>query len=135
LSPEDNSTITLGDSAKAKVKSIIADSGGADKKCLRVFVSGGGCSGFQYGFFIEDIETLTDNDVKIPFGEHILCTDKDSMEMLKGSVINYNETLAESGFKIENPNADASCGCGKSFTPKTEKIEKSEDNCSGCSSY
>lgn len=95
---------------------------------LRVFVSGGGCSGYQYGMALEGNVRETDlvyeqQDVKV-------VVDEISIDYLRGSTIDYVDDLMGSGFKIENPNAVASCGCGSSFRTKEEATN--EHNGGGC---
>jgi iron-sulfur cluster assembly protein len=83
---------------------------------LRVFISGGGCSGFQYGMALEGESRETD----FKFSQHgvNVVVDEVSMDYLRGARIDYIEDIMGSGFKIENPNAVASCGCGSSFRTK-----------------
>jgi len=80
---------------------------------LKVFVFPGGCSGFQYGLDFE--EKAGENDIEIEENGVKLFVDKDSVELLKGSSIDYVDSLQGAGFKVENPNVQHSCGCGKSF--------------------
>jgi len=115
--------LNFTESAIKKITEILAQE---ENACLRVFVSGGGCSGFQYGFFIEKQDDVSGSDTKLSCGDSLVVVDKDSLSMLKGSTIDYNESIMGSGFKIDNPNAAASCGCGKSFAPKDG------GGCSGC---
>ena len=84
---------------------------------LRLSVSGGGCSGFQYGFSLDN-ETTPDDKI---FKNHgaILVVDEMSLQYLNGSKIDYENKLIESSFKVTNPNAASSCGCGTSFSPKS----------------
>ena len=111
-SPSD-APLNFTDAAAAKVKGLIEEEQNEDLK-LRVFVSGGGCSGFQYGFtFDEDInegDTTVENDgVK-------LLIDPMSFQYLSGADIDYTEGLEGSQFVIRNPNATTTCGCGSSFS-------------------
>jgi iron-sulfur cluster assembly accessory protein len=94
---------------------------------LRVFVSGGGCSGFQYGMALEN--KILDND--LVFEQHgvKVVIDEISVNYLQGASIDYVDEIMGSGFKIENPNAVSSCGCGSSFRTKDEA-----GNGGGCSS-
>lgn len=80
---------------------------------LRVFVSGGGCSGMQYGMAL-DSEPRPD-DLKFTYDDVTLVVDRQSIQLLDGSTIDYVDDLMGGGFKVENPNAVASCGCGHSF--------------------
>lgn len=105
--------IVFTESAANKVKELIEEEGNADLK-LRVFVTGGGCSGFQYGFTFdeevaEDDTTMEKNGVK-------LLIDPMSYQYLVGAEIDYTEGLEGSQFVIRNPNATSTCGCGSSFS-------------------
>ena len=101
------------DSAAGKVKSLIKEEKN-DKLKLRVFVSGGGCSGFQYGFTFD--EKIQDGDTKIENGGVTLLVDPMSYQYLMGSEIDYSEGLEGAQFVIKNPNATTTCGCGSSFS-------------------
>lgn len=101
------------DEAAAKVKSLIEEEGN-DALMLRVFVSGGGCSGFQYGFTFD--ESITDGDTIIEKGDVKLLIDPMSFQYLAGGEIDYTEGLEGAQFVIRNPNAKTTCGCGSSFS-------------------
>lgn len=101
------------DSAANKVKQLIEEEGNADLK-LRVFVSGGGCSGFQYGFTFDEV-TNDDDTVMSKNGVQLLI-DPMSFQYLVGAEIDYTEGLEGSQFVIKNPNATTTCGCGSSFS-------------------
>ena len=105
--------LVFTDSAANKVKELIAEEGNADLK-LRVFVSGGGCSGFQYGFTFDE-ETNEDDTVLSKNGVQLLI-DPMSFQYLVGAEIDYQEGLEGSQFVIKNPNATTTCGCGSSFS-------------------
>lgn len=107
------SPIVFTDSAASKVKQLIADEGNANLM-LRVFVSGGGCSGFQYGFTFD--ETTTEGDTRVEKGGVTLLIDSMSFQYLAGAEIDYTEGLEGSQFVIRNPNAQTTCGCGSSFS-------------------
>lgn len=107
------SPVNFTDSAANKVSQLIADEGNPNLK-LRVFVSGGGCSGFQYGFTFD--ETLTDGDTQVEKGGVTLLIDPMSFQYLMGAEIDYTESLEGSQFVIRNPNATTTCGCGSSFS-------------------
>jgi len=89
---------------------------GADQYALRVFIQGGGCSGFQYGMALEG--QARETDYSFDFSGVRVVVDEVSMEYLRGATIDYVDDLMGSGFKIENPNAVAACGCGSSFRTK-----------------
>lgn len=101
------------DNAANKVKQLIEEEGNADLK-LRVFVSGGGCSGFQYGFTFDEV-TNEDDTVLNKNGVQLLI-DPMSFQYLVGAEIDYSEGLEGSQFVIKNPNATTTCGCGSSFS-------------------
>ena len=105
-------SMTFSDAAASKVKKLIAEE---DKQNLnlRVFVTGGGCSGFEYGFtFDEDVE---DDDTRIEKDGVALLIDALSYQYLAGATVDYREDLQGSRFVVENPNAITTCGCGNSF--------------------
>ena len=101
------------DSAAAKVKELIDEEGNPALK-LRVFVQGGGCSGFQYGFTFDE-ETNEDDTVMEKDGVTLLI-DAMSFQYLVGAEIDYKEDLQGAQFVIKNPNASSTCGCGSSFS-------------------
>ena len=105
--------ILFTDSAAAKVADLIAEEGNPDLK-LRVFVQGGGCSGFQYGFTFDEV-TNEDDTVLNKNGVQLLI-DPMSFQYLVGAEIDYTEGLEGSQFVIKNPNATTTCGCGSSFS-------------------
>jgi len=104
--------ITISESAKEKIKDILYQEGNP-KLSLRTFVQGGGCSGFSYGFTLD--EELNEDDFEIPLDEFKVLVDSMSMQYLQGSTIDYKEELMGSNFVINNPNATSKCGCGSSF--------------------
>jgi iron-sulfur cluster insertion protein len=104
--------ITLDDSAIVKIKELLADEDAKGLK-LRIYVSGGGCSGFQYGFTFDDNQN--DDDFTVDQDEVSLLVDAHSMQYLTGSVIGYKTSLMGSQFEIKNPAATSTCGCGSSF--------------------
>ncbi|WP_097461939.1 iron-sulfur cluster insertion protein ErpA [Mangrovitalea sediminis] len=103
----------LTDSATAKVRELVEDEGNLELK-LRVFVTGGGCSGFQYGFTFDE-EQAEDDTVVEREGVKLL-VDPMSFQYLVGSTVDYQEGLQGSQFVIRNPNATTTCGCGSSFS-------------------
>jgi iron-sulfur cluster assembly accessory protein len=95
---------------------------------LRVYVSGGGCSGLQYGMGLDPEPRETDQ--RFSFDDVDVIIDPVSMDHLRGSIIDYSEDLMEGGFKIENPNAVSACGCGHSFrTAGSEAAAEGEGCC------
>jgi iron-sulfur cluster insertion protein len=110
---EMESPLIFTDSAANKVKSLIDEEGNPDLK-LRVFVSGGGCSGFQYGFTFDEV--TNDDDTVLEKNGVTLLIDSMSFQYLLGAEIDYSEGLEGAQFVIKNPNAVSTCGCGSSFT-------------------
>jgi len=106
-------SMTFSDAAADKVKALIEEEENEQLK-LRVFVTGGGCSGFEYGFtFDEDVE---EDDTQVSKAGVALLIDPLSYQYLAGSVIDYQEDLQGSRFVVINPNAATTCGCGNSFS-------------------
>ena len=105
--------LVFTDNAVAKVADLIAEEGNPDLK-LRVFVQGGGCSGFQYGFTFDEISN--DDDMIVEKGGVQLLIDSMSFQYLVGAEIDYKEDLTGSQFVIRNPGASSTCGCGSSFS-------------------
>jgi len=101
------------DSAANKVRDLIDEEGNPDLK-LRVFVTGGGCSGFQYGFTFDEV--ANEDDTALEKNGVTLLIDPMSYQYLVGAEIDYTEGLEGAQFVIKNPNATSTCGCGSSFT-------------------
>ncbi|MDR2711456.1 MAG: iron-sulfur cluster insertion protein ErpA [Burkholderiales bacterium] len=101
------------DAAAAKVKSLIEEEGNPDLK-LRVFVNGGGCSGFQYGFTFDEV--ANDDDTTMQKNGVTLLIDPMSFQYLVGAEIDYRDDISGAQFVIKNPNAVTTCGCGSSFS-------------------
>jgi iron-sulfur cluster insertion protein len=99
--------------AAAKVRELIAEEGNAALK-LRVYIQGGGCSGFQYGFEFD--ETQGEDDLAVETDGVTLLVDPLSLQYLMGAVVDYTESLHGAQFVIRNPNAKTTCGCGSSFS-------------------
>ena len=107
------SVITVTEAAASKIKDLLAEENKSDSG-LRVFVQGGGCSGFQYGLMIEESggvgdQTYESNGIK-------LYVDPVSLSYLKGAEVDFVDTITGGGFTIKNPNAKSTCGCGSSFS-------------------
>ncbi|CAN4265396.1 sufA Fe-S cluster assembly scaffold protein [Methylophilaceae bacterium] len=105
--------LVFTDNAAKKVKELIEEEGSTDLK-LRVFVSGGGCSGFQYGFTFE--EEVNEDDTQVQKDSVTLLIDPMSLQYLMGAEIDYQDSLQGSQFVIRNPQATTTCGCGSSFS-------------------
>ncbi|MEM9257205.1 MAG: iron-sulfur cluster insertion protein ErpA [Pseudomonadota bacterium] len=107
------STINLTPSAVAKVRDLVEEEQNGELK-LRVFITGGGCSGFQYGFTFDEI--AADDDTAIESEGVTVLVDPMSFQYLVGSEVDYTEGLEGSRFVVNNPNATTTCGCGVSFS-------------------
>jgi iron-sulfur cluster insertion protein len=101
------------ENAAAKVKQLIDEEGNTELK-LRVFVTGGGCSGFQYGFTFD--EAINEDDTSMQKNGVTLLIDPMSLQYLTGAEIDYQENAEGAQFVIKNPNATSTCGCGSSFS-------------------
>ena len=113
LAEEMPAPLIFTDSAADKVKQLVDEEGNPELK-LRVFVQGGGCSGFQYGFTFDEI--VNDDDTKMEKNGVMLLIDAMSLQYLAGAEIDYKEGLEGAQFVIKNPNAQTTCGCGSSFS-------------------
>lgn len=105
--------ITITDAAREKILDVLYDYG-RPNAALRVYVQGGGCSGFQYGFKID--EEINEDDFEFEVKPFRILIDSISMQYMQGSVLDYHDELMRNGFAIDNPNATGQCGCGSSFT-------------------
>ena len=126
----DENPIMLTERAAQEVRDILEQQGGGNDLALRVYVAGGGCSGLQYGMaldesFDETDEFFSDRDIR-------LVIDPMSLRYIKGSIVDYVTTPMGGGFKVENPNAVRSCGCGSSFS--TEEDAEGKTLTGGCGS-
>lgn len=110
---DESPPLNFTDAAAQKVSQLIEQEGNAALK-LRVYVQGGGCSGFQYGFTFD--EEIQEGDTEIKNGGVMLLIDPMSVQYLMGAEIDYREDLSGAQFIIRNPNATTTCGCGSSFS-------------------
>ena len=110
---DESPPLNFTDAAAHKVGQLIEQEGNSSLK-LRVYVQGGGCSGFQYGFTFD--EEIQEGDTEIENGGVTLLVDPMSVQYLMGAEIDYREDLAGAQFVIRNPNATTTCGCGSSFS-------------------
>lgn len=101
------------DAAAKKVKQLVEEEENPNLK-LRVYVTGGGCSGFQYGFTFD--EDMSEDDTVVPNQGVNLLVDSMSYQYLVGATVDYTESLKGSQFSVTNPNAETTCGCGSSFS-------------------
>lgn len=113
MTMQNTTPLSFTDSAASKVKQLIEEEGN-DNLNLRVFVSGGGCSGFQYGFTFD--ETINEDDTIMEKNGVKLLVDPMSFQYLIGAEIDYQENLKGAQFVIKNPGATSTCGCGSSFS-------------------
>ena len=121
--------ISLTPSAVQAINELL-DKRDLEGYALRIFVSGGGCSGLQYGMALDN--NMRTGDVSTEFDGVKVVIDDVSINYMRGSTVDYVDDLMASGFKIDNPNATASCGCGTSFNTGSEG--NTQDGSSGCSS-
>jgi iron-sulfur cluster insertion protein len=110
---ENKNSLVFTEGAANKVKTLIEDEKNPNLN-LRVFITGGGCSGFQYGFTFD--EKIQDGDTRVEKNGVTLLVDPMSFQYLSGAEIDYKEDLEGSQFVIKNPNATTTCGCGSSFS-------------------
>ena len=126
------SPIQFSDNAAAKVRELIAEEGNPNLQ-LRIYVSGGGCSGFQYGFAFE--EAAGNDDLVVEKEGVRVLVDPVSLQYLGGAEVDFQEGLDGSRFVIKNPNAKSTCGCGSSFsTAETGESHGNQVNGKSCSS-
>lgn len=111
--PEGAEPISISTAVVDKVAELLAEEGDAALQ-LRIFVTGGGCSGFQYGFAFDD--ERKDDDLRITRGPVNVVVDAMSLQYLMGAEIDYEDNLEGARFVIRNPNASSTCGCGSSFS-------------------
>lgn len=109
--------ISFTEAAIAKVKNLI-EAKGNQKLKLRIYIVGGGCSGFQYGFGLD--EKIAEDDIVMDKGVVSMVVDAASAQYLMDAVVDYKEDLQGAQFVVRNPNAETTCGCGSSFSLKEE---------------
>ena len=113
MTTENVATLEFSDQAAAKVRAMVSDEGDSNM-LLRVYIEGGGCSGFQYGFeFDSEVE---EDDMIVENGDVKLVVDPLSIQYLAGGIVDFVDDLQGSRFVIDNPNARSTCGCGASFS-------------------
>jgi iron-sulfur cluster assembly protein len=121
--------VTLTERAAEKVRGLMASEPAGEAEVLRVAIQGGGCSGFEYALGFD--RGAQAGDSVLEFHDVTVVVDPFSAPYLQGSTIDFLEGLAESGFKIENPNAVSACGCGSSFQV-AEGEAPADDGCGSC---
>jgi iron-sulfur cluster assembly protein len=128
----EDTLLTLTATAASKIRELMAEEPTEEVAVLRVAIQGGGCSGFQYGLGFDS--GAVDGDLELhQHGVHIV-VDPYSAPYLRGATVDFLDGLQESGFKIENPNAVASCGCGHSFQVADEEAGEDPHAGAGCGS-
>lgn len=105
--------LSITESAQNKITEIIQEENDPNLR-LRMFIQGGGCSGFSYGFTLDTEKN--EDDFEIPAGVSTVLVDSMSMQYVSGATIDYEENLMGASFKIQNPQASSTCGCGSSFS-------------------
>ena len=130
--------IELTENAAQEVRDILEQQGNPEGVALRIYVAGGGCSGLQYGMALD--ENVDEGDqFFLRSGAFSIVIDPMSLKYIKGSIVDYVTTPMGGGFKVENPNATKSCGCGSSFTTGEEGAEgldtRAGGGCGSCGSH
>lgn len=128
----DSAVLDVTPAAVSIIKSLLAQREIPDH-ALRVFVTGGGCSGLQYGMAFQEAPDA--GDTVVDCDEVRLLVDPTSMMYLRGATIDYVDSLIGGGFRIENPNAVSNCGCGHSFKGSDEGAADQSQGCGTCGSY
>jgi len=105
--------LTITESAQTKIADILLEENNPELR-LRMFVQGGGCSGFSYGFTLDEIKN--EDDFEISAGSSSVLVDAMSAQYIQDAVVDYKEDLMGASFSITNPNATSTCGCGSSFS-------------------
>ncbi|HVK59685.1 MAG TPA: iron-sulfur cluster assembly accessory protein [Candidatus Kapabacteria bacterium] len=112
ISQQEDAIVRLTETAAREIKDMLAKEGNSVGKGLRVFIEQGGCSGLQYGMVFDE---KREGDHEVEFHGVAVRVDNISAEYIKGAIVDYSDSLTGGGFKISNPRAKTSCGCGKSF--------------------
>ncbi len=113
-SQSDAPSVRISDIAASRIEKLLSDE--PEGSVLRITITGGGCSGYSYNFKLDSTQNQTDKDIVVENGAAKVLIDADSFGFIKGSTIDYTDTLEASQFIIKNPNAKTSCGCGTSFS-------------------
>jgi len=128
---DETTLVTLTARAATKVTAIMSEEPAGEAEVLRIAVQGGGCSGFEYALGFDRGAQAGDHEIE--FHGVKVVVDPFSAPYLKGSTIDFLETLQESGFKIDNPNVTSACGCGSSFQmAEGEEAPAVDDGCGSC---
>ncbi|MEA2509582.1 MAG: hypothetical protein QOG21_1664 [Actinomycetota bacterium] len=127
---DETTLVTLTARAATKVTAIMSEEPAGEAEVLRIAVQGGGCSGFEYALGFDRGAQAGDHEIE--FHGVKVVVDPFSAPYLKGSTIDFLETLQESGFKIDNPNVTSACGCGSSFQMAEGEEAPADDGCGSC---
>jgi iron-sulfur cluster assembly protein len=128
----ETAVVTLTARAAEKIRGLMAQEPAGEAEVLRVAIQGGGCSGFEYALGFD--RGAAEGDHELEYHGVRLVVDPFSAPYLRGATVDYLETIQESGFKIENPNAVSACGCGSSFQVAEGEAPEAAGGCgSGCS--
>src|SRR5881397_1682891 len=131
IEQSETTVVTLTEGAATKVSGIMAGEPAGEAEVLRIAIQGGGCSGFEYALGFD--RGAQEGDHELEFHGVRVVVDPFSAPYLKGSTIDFLETLQESGFKIDNPNVSSACGCGSSFQVADGEAPDGAAGCgSGC---
>ncbi|MBA3470574.1 MAG: iron-sulfur cluster insertion protein ErpA [Herpetosiphonaceae bacterium] len=126
------SPVSISAEAARRLQGLMQEKNLSEQFALRVFVAGGGCSGLQYGMTFDD--QVREGDAEFVESGLRVLVDSMSANYMAGASIDYIDSLMGGGFKIDNPNAVSSCGCGSSFKPKNESGEAAQGGGGGCGS-
>jgi iron-sulfur cluster assembly accessory protein len=129
---EPTTLLSLTDAAASKIRELMSGEPAGEAEVLRVAIQGGGCSGFQYGLGFD--RGAVEDDLEFVSAGVRVVVDPYSAPYLKGATVDFINAIQEAGFKIDNPNAVASCGCGHSFTADEAAVEGHEHAGGGCGS-
>ena len=105
--------ITITEAAKAKITTILEEENNPNLH-IRMFIQGGGCSGFQYGFTMDEVKS--EDDIEVNAGGRSVLVDSMSLQYLENATIDFKDDLSGASFSIDNPQATSTCGCGSSFS-------------------
>jgi iron-sulfur cluster assembly accessory protein len=127
----ETAVVTLTERAADKVRALMASEPAGEAEVLRVAIQGGGCGGFEYALGFD--RGATGDDTELEFYGVRVVVDPASAPYLKGATVDFVESLKESGFKVDNPNASGSCGCGHSFQVAEDGQDQAHEHGTGCS--
>ena len=128
---DETPAINVTEMAATKIKELFEERG-MTNHALRVFVAGGGCSGLQYGMSFEDLDNVQEYDTIVEVDDVQLVVDPTSLMYVGGANIDFVDSLMGGGFRIDNPNAVSTCGCGTSFKTKEHEADATGGGCSTC---